>query len=158
MTNEQKQQFTRRITQANRTELSVILYEMLVTYLEEAQTALQKEDQEAFHAGIRHARACLHELILSLHYEYALAGNLLQLYLYAERELIRADARLSEEPISHAKHIMCKLHDAYNKISDQDQSTPVMENTQTVYAGLTYGKTDLNESLSGSGESRGFRV
>ncbi len=36
MTKELKQQYTLKITQANKTQLVVILYEMLLIYLEEA--------------------------------------------------------------------------------------------------------------------------
>lgn len=39
MTKEMKQIFTRRITQANRTQLVVILYDMILTYLKDAATA-----------------------------------------------------------------------------------------------------------------------
>ena len=44
MRKEDKQQFTLRITQANPTELVVILYEMLLCYLEDAENALQSEE------------------------------------------------------------------------------------------------------------------
>ena len=50
---------------------------------------------------------------------------------------------------------MQSLHDSFEIISKQDTSGPVMGNTQTVYAGLTYGKTDLNVSLSDP-DNRGF--
>ena len=36
MTKELKQQFTLRISQANKSQLVVILYEMMITYLDEA--------------------------------------------------------------------------------------------------------------------------
>ena len=39
MTREMKQIFTRRITQANRTQLIVILYDMTLTYLKDAAAA-----------------------------------------------------------------------------------------------------------------------
>ena len=39
MTTEKKQMFTRRITQANKTQLTVIVYEMLSAYLEDARAA-----------------------------------------------------------------------------------------------------------------------
>ena len=42
MTKEMKQVFTRRITQANRTQLVVIVYEMLLVYLDEAASAYKK--------------------------------------------------------------------------------------------------------------------
>jgi hypothetical protein len=34
----------------------------------------------------------------------------------------------------------------------------MMENTQEVYAGLTYGKTDINETLVNPEANRGFTV
>ena len=41
MTKELKQQYTLRITQANKSALVVILYEMTITYLEDAMKALR---------------------------------------------------------------------------------------------------------------------
>jgi len=54
--------------------------------------------------------------------------------------------------------MMRKLHDAYATVSKEDTSGSVMENTQTVYAGLTYGKNQLMESLGNEGSLRGLRV
>ena len=82
----------------------------------------------------------------------------MQLYAYSDRELTRADLRNSRSELVHVKEIMSKLHDAYEAVSEQDDSSPVMANTQTVYAGLTYGRNNLNESLADQGSSRGFRV
>lgn len=158
MTKELKQQYTLKITQANKTQLVVILYEMLLIYIEEARLAHEKEDREGFREGIRKSRGCLKELMASLHFEYEPAMNLLQLYLYANRELARADIRNRTEELDHVKMVMTKLHEAYEKISMQDTSGPIMENAQTVYAGLTYGKNTLTENLSDQGSSRGFRA
>ncbi len=158
MTKELKQQYILKITQANKTQLVVILYEMLLIYIEEALEAHEKEDREGFREGIRKSRGCLKELMASLHFEYEPAMNLLQLYLYANRELARADIRNSTQELDHVKMIMTKLHEAYEEVSKADTSGPVMSNTQTVYAGLTYGKNTLNENLSDQGSSRGFRA
>lgn len=158
MTKELKQQFTLRISQANKSQLVVILYEMFLAYIEETKDAHEKDDRNGFRDGIRKARGCLNELMASLHFEYEPAMNLLQLYLYANRELARADIRNSVEELEHVEGIIKKLHEAYEKISDQDSSGPMMSNTQTVYAGLTYGKNTLTESLADQGSERGFRV
>ena len=48
---EKKQEFTRRISQSNRSELVVIQYEILDTYLADAQTAHEEGDYEAFAGG-----------------------------------------------------------------------------------------------------------
>lgn len=158
MTKELKQQFTLKITQANKSQLVVILYEMLLAYLEEAREAYEKDDRINFREGIRKSRGCLNELMASLHFEYEPAMNLLQLYLYANRELARADIRNSTKEIEQVEKIMKKLHGAYEEISRQDSSDSVMSNTQTVYAGLTYGKNTLTESLAYQGSERGFRA
>ncbi|MGN0377102.1 MAG: flagellar protein FliS [Suilimivivens sp.] len=158
MTKELKQQFTLKISQANKTQLVVILYEMMLIYIEEARQANKAQNKESFRQGIKRAKGCLHELMASLHFEYPIAGNLMQLYAYADKELTRADIKNSTEELAHVEAIMVKLHAAYETVSGQDTSEPVMANTQTVYAGLTYGRNTLNESLADQGGSRGFRV
>lgn len=158
MTKELKQQFTLKISQANKTQLVVILYEMLLVYIEEAKQAYKAENKEEFRQGVKRAKACLHELMASLHFEYALSGNLLQLYAYADKKLTKADIRYGVEELAYVEAIMEKLHAAFETVSAQDTSAPVMANTQTVYAGLTYGKNNLTENLADQGSSRGFRV
>ena len=54
--------------------------------------------------------------------------------------------------------MLIELKESYEKIASQDTSSPVMENTQMVYAGLTYGKNSLNIDLSDQGIDRGFRI
>ncbi len=158
MTKELKQQFTLKITQANKTQLVVILYEMLLVYVDEAKNAHQEDDRAGFRDSIRKARGCLKELMASLHFEYEPAMNLLQLYLYANRELTRAEIHNSVEELSHVESIMKKLHEAYASVEGQDTTAPVMENAQTVYVGLTYGKSNLTENLADQGSNRGFRA
>ena len=54
---------------------------------------------------------------------------------------------------------MTKLKAAFEEVAKQDTSEPLMENTQQVYAGLTYGKGSLNEVLMSRDEyNRGYRV
>ena len=158
MTRELKQQYTLRISQANKTQMVVILYEMLLIYVEEAMQAHEQGDKTGFKEGIRKARGCVKELMESLHFEYEPARNLLQLYLYVSQELTRADIYSRTEELEHVKQVIEKLHGAYAEISVQDTSDPVMANTQTVYAGLTYGKNTLTENLADQGSSRGFRA
>lgn len=158
MTKELKQEYTRKITQANKTQLITILYEMLLIYVEEAGEAHKAGDRGDFREGIRKARGCLDELISSLNFDYELSMNFLQLYLYVNRELVRAEVRNAEEPLENVNKVIKGLHGAYVKLNEMDTSGPVMENVQTVYAGLTYGRNNLNENLADQGINRGFRV
>lgn len=158
MTKECKQQFTFRITQASKTDLIVILYEMILIYLEDAEKALAKEKVAEFRESLRKARGCLGELLASLNLEYELAARLLSLYLFCNRELTKADIRRDAEPLTYIRNVISQLKDAYKEIAKQDTSGPVMQNSQTVYAGLTYGKNSLSEELADQGTNRGFRV
>ena len=90
MTRELKQEFTLRITQANKTQLITILYEMVLLYLDEAQEALRVEDKAEFKSAVRKIRGCMNELTASLNLDYELAQNLL--YLYVNRELVQASS------------------------------------------------------------------
>lgn len=93
MTKECKQQFTLRITQANKTELIVILYEMLLTYTQDAKISLQEGNTEAFRDNIRKADNCLTELTESLDLSYEIGRRLLSLYMFCKKELLKADVR-----------------------------------------------------------------
>lgn len=158
MTKECKQQFTLRITQANKTELIVILYEMLLTYTQDARHSLQEGDTGSFRENIRRADNCLTELTESLDLSYEIGRRLLSLYMFCKKELIKADARKKEEFLLHVEAVITKLCDAYKEVAAQDDSTPVMENSQTVYAGLTYGRDCLAENMADQGANRGFRA
>ncbi len=158
MTRELKQEFTLRITQANKTQLITILYEMALLYVDEAKEALSREDKAGFRQAIRKIRNCTNELTDSLNFEYELAQNFLQLYLYINRELVKASMHYELENLEHVRFVIDKLQRAYKQIEDLDVSGPVMGNTQTVYAGLTYGKNTLTENITDPVANRGFRV
>lgn len=158
MTKELKQEYTLRITQANKTQLITILYEMILTYLDEAKTALDADYKPEYKAAIRKIRGCMNELTESLHFEYEIAHNLLQLYLFINKELVHAGMRYDKENLEHVEAVIRPLRDAYKQIESQDVSGPVMDNAQTVYAGLTYGRNTLSESIADPAANRGFCV
>lgn len=158
MTDEQKQLFTRRITNANKTEMIVILYEMVLIYVKDAGKALDIQDTESFHKEIKNAKACLKELQNSLNFENETAMNYFEVYLFLRRELSKADISCNKTALDNVCGIIGEMHETYRKLSEADTSRPVMENAQTVYAGLTYGKNSLNESLAGQDIDRGFRA
>ena len=158
MTQEQKQKYTRKITQANKTQLITILYEMVLDYLQDARTAYEQDDLTEYTLQLTYAQNCIDELIRSLDLKYEIARNLMQLYLYCKRELIGAAAREELNQISHAEMVFAQLHETYLKLEKMDLDQPLLTNTQTVYAGLTYGRNQINESVSDPVVNRGFRA
>ena len=158
MTDEQKQQFTRRITNANKTEMIVILLEMVLIYTQDAKKALDKQDRETMQTEIGRAKNCLKELQNSVNFENNLAIKYFEIYLFLRRELSHAAVAGSKEALDNVCSIVSDIHETYRKLSEADTSRPIMENAQAVYAGLTYGKNSLNESLAGRDIDRGFRA
>lgn len=158
MTKELKQEYTLRITQANKTQLITILYEMVLLYVDEAEAALAVDNKVEYKAAIRKIRGCMDELTASLNLAYELAQNLMQLYLYINSELVKASSHFDKENLEHVRLVIGQLQKAYAKIEGQDTSGPVMGNTQSVYAGLTYGRNQLTENITDLSANRGFCV
>ena len=156
MTQEQIQDYTLRITQANKTMLITILYDMTLDYLQDALKLLDAGDTEGFEREIHHADACIDELIGSLNLNYELAGNLLGLYLFEKKELLHGLVHRDRFAIEGAVRIFSSFRDAYRQVEHLDQDGPVMVNVPKVYAGLTYGRNELSDSVAGGGYNRGF--
>lgn len=156
MTTEKKKIFTRRITQANRTQLVVIVYEMLLEYIKDAMDDYEKDRKEEFRENLHMARECIAEMRTSLNFDYELSKNLFAIYCFADRELAKDSARYTTKNLDNIRAMFTKLHDAYDKISAEDESGALMEHAETVYAGLTYTKGDLKESLVNYDSKRGY--
>ncbi|MGN0308932.1 MAG: flagellar protein FliS [Lachnospiraceae bacterium] len=158
MTREKKQEFTLKITQANKTGLIVILYDMVLTFLEDACEAFDAGNGTEYKNSIRKAGDCLDELIASLDLSYELGLTLHSLYYFYKRQLSSAAIREDKELLEPVIKMIKELKQSYEILASQDTSAPLMENTQTVYAGLTYGKGSLNVDLSDQSTNRGFRI
>ncbi len=156
MTREQKQEFTLKISQANPTELVVILYEMLLSYLQDGREALEKEDETEFWEALRKAKGCLGELINSLNLKYEPAPALLALCGFCVRRVTSAELRKSAEPLEEVQRVVEPLRDAFRQLAGQNSAGAVMNNSQTVYAGLTYGRNTLTENMADQGANRGM--
>ena len=158
MTSEIKQQFTFRISQANPTEMVVILYDMTLQYLADASELASGGDFGAYQENVRTAGKCVNELTRSLRPEYEPAGSLRKLYMYCIRRLAQAEIRRHGELLREVAGIITPLRDAYRQIAPQNTAGPVMRNTQAVYAGLTYGRNTLTENMADQSANRGMLV
>lgn len=159
MEREKIQEFTFRVTQATKTELVVILYELILSDIKEANRYFDEGDVNLFVHELKHAAKCLNELMATLDYKISLSHELLSLYSYVNKTLISAQMKKDPSLLSSAVSVIEKLKIAFEEVSKQDVGGPVMENTHQVYAGLTYGKGTLNESyLSTYDQNRGFKA
>jgi flagellar secretion chaperone FliS len=149
--------FTARVTQASKSELTVILYEMILTEIQEAREAFEMNDLAAFDKELKLAQRYVTELQATLNYSYAISFDLLSLYLYVNKRIIQAIIRRIPDTLDSAESVLKKLLVGFEGVRQSDNSGPVMRNTQQLYAGLTYGKGYLNETfIDPSNKSRGF--
>lgn len=159
MTKDQIQTYTLRVSQASSCELVVILYDIILEDVQTAKEGKERGDMEKFRADLKHAGRFLNELIQILDFSVPLAYPLMSLYTYANRQLARALAGGKDEPLSDVVMVIEKLREGFNGIKEQDHGGAIMQNVQQVYAGLTYGKSSLNESyLNPQDYNRGFNA
>lgn len=158
MKKEQIGDFTRRISQCNKGGLIVVMYDIFFAYVKDAEEALAAEDWEAYKAALRGAQNTLDELLGALDFSYELAGNLYSIYVFCRNLLAKAMYKRSEEEISQAVRLMKKLYEAFSQAAKEDTSAPLMQNTQQVYAGYTYGRDELVETCGNTDARRGFFV
>lgn len=157
MNKEAIQSFTARITQASKSELIVILYEMTLVRIEEAEKAYKDNNLNVFDKELRGAQRYVSELMAALDYRYVISYDLLSLYLYTNKHIITALVKQNPTTLQSAKNILKKLLVGFEGVSKLDTSGPMMRNTQQLYAGLTYGKGSLNETyIDPSNKNRGF--
>ncbi len=98
------------------------------------------------------------DLLQALDFSYELAYPLMRLYIFVNREISVASVSRKTEGLLNARGILISLRDAFAEAAKKDSSAPVMTNTQAVYAGLTYGRNQLNESINDTLNNRGYTV
>lgn len=156
MTKEKKQEFTYRITKANKTEMIAILYDMGIEYIDEAKRLLEGGDKEAFRLEVNKAKAVVVELTNSVNPSMDLGHNFISLYIYCSKQLNDAFLDMSKDALDKVKSVFSKLSEAYNEASKHDNSGPVMGNTEKIYSGLTYNKALLSNLVTDVSSNRGI--
>ena len=157
MTNEQIKNYTLRIAYSNPTEVIVIVFELAQIYLDEAIKKQRENDFDGFKLCINKATNCINDLIEALDLSYDIARELLNIYLFINRELSLSIIKYDENTLTRIISMLNKLQKSFEELSKTDTSGKAFKNAQEVYAGLTYGRGTLNESTS-IDANRGFTV
>lgn len=150
--------FTLRISQSNKSQLIVVLYDMILEYLKEAEKLYQNNSLPEFCAELKKAQACVTELMSVLDMKYKISLNYMQIYLYINKLIIDSIIKRKPVELDRAAGMITDLRDAFKEVAKQDTSLPIMGNTQQVYAGMTYGRGTLNELCDAPDLNRGFKV
>lgn len=151
--------FTARIAQANRSELIVIMYDMILYGIDSAKGALQNNNLAAFEKELERTQKVIGELIAVLDFSYPISQELFRLYEYMNGRVIQSKIKKQDIELMTVYNITEKLKKSFEGVAKQDTSPSLMANTQQVYAGLTYGRGNLNEVyISKDEQSRGFKA
>lgn len=157
MTKDLIQAYTARITQASKTELIVIMYEIVLEDIKAAKISYKNNDIESYNKELKHAQRFINELMGALNYKYNVSYDLMNLYIFANKAIITAMFKKTPDKLDEAEIVLEKLYNGFKEISKEDTSGSVMQNTQQLYAGLTYGKGVLNETfIDPQQQNRGF--
>ncbi|MCR5641255.1 MAG: flagellar protein FliS [Lachnospiraceae bacterium] len=170
MTKELVQSFTKRISNGNRSEIIVVLFDIFMAYEADARAALLEIKQarvaknttqkiaatKAYREGIRHASMVLRHLEDDLDFDQEISNQLFTLYTYCERALARATYKEDLHIFDQVEKVMGELREAFVAVASEDTSAPLMVNTEKFVAGYTYGKTDVKEMAVNFDISRGF--
>ncbi len=159
MTKDRIKDYTLRVSQASPCELVVIMYDIILDDIAAAKAALEGENRLAYQKELTHAGKFLNELMGVLDFSVPLSYHLMSLYIYANKMLTKARVSGNAETLADVEMIIEKLRAGFDGIKNQDTTGPVMQNVQQVYAGLTYGKGQLNEAfLNPQDYNRGFNA
>ena len=134
----------------------VIIYE--IAYMHDVRTAYESGNHDEMKASIRKAQNVLDELMGSLNFAYEMSNNLYSLYMFCKNELARVLYENRLEGLEEAEKIMRRLYHSFAEAAKSDTSAPIMSNTQQIYAGMTYGRNQLNENDMNYDNQRGFFV
>ncbi len=153
MTKDAIQTYSRRVTQANQSELTVITFEIFLDYINDAVNCYEMGSMDDYAVYLGKARSFLTEIMAALNFENEVSFRLIKIYEYVYGALVRLAKHADMELLSRIKGMMETLLEAFRKVASSDKSSGVMQNAQQIYAGLTYGKGYLNETCQGGGES-----
>lgn len=138
MTSEKKQEYTRRITEANPTGVVALTYEIARGYYEDAITAFKAGDRDTYRLEITRGNKCIEQLILSLDPSYGISIYLLRIYNYilecARKASFTYDTGELKEPVE----ILAKIGGTFEEIAPQDKRSAGVQGGAEVYDGLTY--------------------
>ncbi|MFV0344043.1 MAG: flagellar protein FliS [Anaerocolumna sp.] len=157
MNKELAKTFATRVSQATRTELIVIMYEVILSDISSARDYLKLGDENSFVQDIKHGQKFLNELMGSLDYQYSISKDLMSLYIFINKCFVTSMFQKSEKELLDAKETLHILLEGFKGIRKEDNYGTVMTNTGQLYAGLTYGKGVLNETyIDPNQQNRGF--
>lgn len=152
MTDEQMNVYKMRIAQAGVGEMTVVMLEMEMQWIEEAVMAHKVQDMDAFIACVEKARSVQGELMNVINVKNEVGLDVYSIFAFINKELIQAKIKREPLDIERCKGMLEKLHRSFVEVAKTDRGGPIMVGSEKIYAGLTYGSGGLVESSMGGTE------
>lgn len=148
------EEYKLRVIYATPMELTLITFELLIKNIDSSIENF--DNDEIFKYHIKESKKFLKELILALNMQEKIAHNLFDLYNFVNKILINQMFKKNKEDLVASLEIITNIKDGFDQIKMIDTATPLMENTDSIYAGLTYKNGKLSEYVNPS--NKGFKA
>ena len=138
--------YVARIGNSNPVGLVSITYELIMNHVDDAIKS--QNDNNKFTRHVEHSIALLATLIDALDMKYELSRTLFPLYIYINKLLINAKLAGRTGSLEDVLRILNPLYRGWQELADDESDTePAMDKSQKIFAGLTYGRGELNEYI-----------
>ena len=94
-------------------QLTLMLYNGCLKFIDEGTAALQEKNYEAANNSLQKAQRIISEFRLTLNMDYEISHQLLPLYNYVYDRLVEGNIRSDISKIDEAKGIIVELRDAW---------------------------------------------
>ncbi len=152
MTTEEMNVYKMRITQAGVGELTVIMLEMEMQWIREALQAYDDKDMDTYIDYVEKAQATQLELMNGLNLDNEVSRDVYSVYVFFNRQLINSKIKKAPQELDRILPMLEAYHESFLAIAGTDTEGPVMDQSEKVYAGLTYGSDGLVENSMGGTE------
>ncbi len=149
MTEEQMNVYKMRISQAGIAEMAVIMLEMEMQWIQDALAADRHKDVEEFVRCVDKAQSVQVELMNVMNMDNATAVDVYSVFAFINKQLIRSKIKRIPLDLDRCHTMLAKYKESFQELVKTDHSGPVMQQSEKVYAGLTYGTGGLVESSTG---------
>lgn len=146
--------YVARISNASPVGLVSITCELMLAHVNNALSAREDKREYTRHAELSSELLCT--LIDALNMDYELSRTLFPLYIYVNKLLINAKITGQAELLTDVLRIMTPLYEGWKELADKeskesgeaaDAAESAMKTSQTIFAGLTYGRGELTEYI-----------
>jgi len=104
------------VTTASPGELTLMLYNGCLKFINQARKAIASKDIEAKNTNIQKAQAIIQELMVTLNMEVAVSESLLSLYDYLNRRLTEANIKNDAAILEEVEGFVTEFRDTWKEV------------------------------------------